>query len=314
MSYYPMNYEKINLYTGLNKPSSMKARNNRSFWFWERALFQRAISTLKFDGFPEEWSGERKDFILYVLFMYGFGVVTELPEYGLVFQPCGLKGYDFYYQPTQALIANPALKGSVVVDLHKNAELIKLTPDYFGAWDIIDYYAEKLSLMDNSINTNLVNSKFSWILGAKNRSVASALKKVLDLINQGEPAVVFNNRILDDANSKGTPFQYLDLGNPKDRYLGTELLQDFATIINQFDTEIGIPTLPYQKKERMVVDESNSKKVESIARVTTWMNTLEESFKQVNEMFGTDLSVSLRFMEEFEQMNQSTGNGGVVNE
>lgn len=290
--YLPMNYEKINLSTGTYTPATMKNRNNKSFAFWERALFQRAQSVLKFD-FPEEVNGRYKDFVIYCLFKYGFVMVGYDASFGTFLQPCTLGGCDFYYQPEYANLNNPKL--SKKYKIGTECGILKLTPDFMGVWDIIDYYAEKLSLLDNSINVSLVNSKYPYILGAKNKSTAQALKKILDLTNQGEPAIVFNQRIQDDANSEDTPFQFLDL-NVKDRFMLTEQLEDFANILRSFDCEIGIPTLPYEKKERIISDEANSKSNEAIARLTVWVNSLKASILDIKEVFpDITLEVEINF-------------------
>lgn len=305
--YKPYYYVSLNKEAGTYFPSSIKSRNNKSFKFWERALFQRAISVIEFN-FPEEWQGERKDFILWSLFRYGYGVVAKNSKYGTFFQPCTLNGYDFYYQPTEALVSNPhlaILKSKFTI--HKDCELIKLTPDYQGIFDIIDYYAEKLSLLDNAINMSLINSKFAFVFGAKNKSGTQAIKKIMDLINKGEPAVVFDSRISDDTQSESEPWQFVDF-KVKENYLTDKQLQDFQTILNNFDCEIGIPTIPYQKKERMVSDEANSKQLESIARCTIWVDSLNNSFKKVNKMFGMNLSAKLRFIESMGGVNEYSKN------
>lgn len=300
MTYIPLNYEKLNNVVGHYRPSTEKARNNRSFGFWERALFQRANSILEFD-FPEDWHGNIKDFIIYVLFKNGYGVVSKDAKFGTYFQPCTLNGYDFYYQPTEAIISNPLLNKKL--EIGKDCQLIKLTPDYMGIWDIIDYYAEKLSLLDNAINISLINNKYSWIVGAKNKSAGQALKKIFDLQNQGEPLIVYNQRISDDMQTKSEPFQFLDFNNSKERYLTPLQLQDFQTILNSFDCEIGIPTVPYQKKERMITDEANSKQIESIARCTVWLESLQNSIELVNDMYDLNISVKLRFDNALEVTN-----------
>ena len=102
--YYPLNYECINNAAGLYAPSAIKAYNNVSFAYWERSLFQRACSTLKF---TVPWSGKVFDFFMYCLFRFGYIAISENDIYGKWFQPCTLSGYDFYYQPTRAIISNP---------------------------------------------------------------------------------------------------------------------------------------------------------------------------------------------------------------
>ena len=302
--YFPFNYDSINAGAGSSSPSPVKAYNNKTFGFWVRALFQRAISTLDIKV-PENWEGEVNDFFLYCLFKFGFVGVFDSDEFGISFQPGTLYGYDFYYQPTRFIVSNPRL--SKTFNIHGDCELLKLTPDYYGVWDVIEYYAEKLSLLDNAINMSLINNKFAFILGAKNKSAAQALKKVMDLINKGEPAVIYNRQILDDAVSKSEPWQVWNRDNMKQNYLTTDQLEDFQTIINNFDAEIGIPTLPYQfKRERLLQDEANMKRIDSMSRSTVWFETLQDSIRIVNEHFGIDMDVKMRYLQP--EMDRDEGN------
>lgn len=293
MNYTPLNYNNINLSAGRFSPSSVKSHNNLSFWFWSRSLFQRASSVIEFE-LPDEWTGKIKDFFVYCLFKFGYIVVFNDDKYGLSFQPCTLTGYDLYYQPVTAKVANPKLQKTI--ELGQDGELIKLTPDYFGCWDIIDYYAEKLSMLDVSINSSIVNSKFAFLLGAKSKGCAQAIKKMLDQINKGEPAVIYDSRIFDDPVSKDTPFQTWVRENMKQNYITTELLQDFQTIINDFDREIGIPTIPYEKKERLVTSEAESTVIDAMARSTVWLETLQSSIDEVKKLYpNINLSAKLRY-------------------
>lgn len=310
--YIPKNYEHINAIEGTYNPSMIKAYNNEAFNYWERSLFQRASSVLEWEGVPDHWSGNVFDFFIYCLYKNGFVGMFEHSKYGLSFQPCGLKGYDFYYQPTNILVTNPALDESLDLELGKDAELIKLTPDYRGIWDIISYYAEKLAVLDNAINISLINNKFAYILTAKNKASAEALKKMLDKINKGEPAVIADIKLTNDRQDKDMPFQFLERGNLKDSYLTPLQLQDMQTLINSFDSEIGIPTIPYQKKERMVQSEAESKQIDSTSRCTVWMRTLQESLDNCNKLFNTNISVKMRFNVEGgaeDEFNNTVDNG-----
>jgi hypothetical protein len=218
--------------------------------------------------------------------------------FGLGFQPCGLSGYDFYYQPTNALIANPALTKSLDLKIHEECELLKLTPDYRGIWDILEFYAEKLSLLDNAINISLINNKYAFFLGAKNKAAGQALKKMLDLVNKGEPAVVWDMKLLNDPTDKDTPFQEWKQENLKNNYLTTDQLLDFHTIINDFDAEVGIPTVPYQKKERMVTDEATSRTIDSQARSLIWIESLNDTLDEdVNRILGTSIKARHRYVD-----------------
>lgn len=290
--YTPFNYEAVNLYDGSYMPSQVKSTNNAAFSFWQRAFYQRAISVLKFE-LPEEWQGGRKDFFLYSLFRCGHVAIFKTDELGLVFQPGFPSGYDFYYQPTHITISNP--KFSKRLEIGKECEVLKMTPDWYGVFDIINYYAEKLATLDKAINTSLINNIFAYIIAAKTKAGAEALQKMLDKINSGEPAVIYDAKLLDDSVD-GDVFEFMERKSLKESYLTTEQLQDFQTILNNFDTEIGIPTLPYAKKERMVTSEAESRTIDSTSRSTVWLECLESSIKNVKKLYpDINLSVSLRY-------------------
>ena len=281
--YTPLNYNQINIGAGTYNPSSVKSYNNKTFDFWVRSLFQRIQSVIDWD-LPDEWSGNVKDFFLYCLFKYGYVAISKNSEYGLYFQPATLSGYNFYYQPTNVIISNPKLH--VTLTIGDDCEILKLTPDYHGAWDILCYFAEKFSLLDNAINMSLINCKTPYILGAKNKSSAQAIKKILDLVNKGEPAVVYDAKITNDPQDKETPFQFLELiHDPKASYLTSDQLMDFQTLLNNFDSEIGIPTVPYQKKERLVSQEATMRTYDGCARSQTWINTLTSSIENVKRLY-----------------------------
>lgn len=303
--YMPLNYNQINLGAGTYSPSSVKSYNNKSFAYWERSLFQRLTSVIDFE-LPDTWTGKVKDFFLYCLFKWGFVVISEDAEHGLYFQPCCLSGYNFYYQPTKAIVSNPDLQ--VELKIGEECEILKLTPDYMGTWDIIWYYAEKFSTLDNAINMSLINCKYPFFLGAKNKTASSALKKMLDLVNKGEPAVVYDMKLINDPNDKDMPFQIWDRGNLKNSYLTTDQLNDFRTIMYNFDAEVGIPTPNFEKKERMISTEANLQSNDGVARSLTWINTITASIEAIKQVYpDIKLSAKLHYQEEITE-------GGDINE
>lgn len=290
--YTPLNYPTLNEVYGTYTPSNVKNFNNKAFDFWVRALFQRACSSLIID-LPKEWTIEgRKDFFYYCLFKKGFLGVAKDNKYGTFFQPCELTGFDFYYQPTEFIVSNPNLNERY--EIGKTGELIKLTPDFMGIFDIVNYYAEKLALLDSAINMSLINNKFAFILGAKDKPSGEALKKIIDKVNRGEPAVVYDMKILNGSlENENEPWQTWERPNLKQSYLTTDQLNDFATIMKNFDTEIGIPTID-EKKERLVVAETESKVIDATSRCVVWRDTLKSCFDNINEKYNLNLSVRLR--------------------
>lgn len=309
-NYVPLNYDHINCIEGHYMPSQVKAYNNASFQLWQRALFQRACSTIDIQ-LPKEWM-PHLNLMYYCLFAGGFVGMGKLPSIGNWFNPGTTSGFNFYYEPTLFILANAALGENEkhefkINTTDKQAELLKLSPDYMGIWDVITYYAEKLASLDVAINTAIINTKFAFIIGAKNKAAAQVLKTLFDKVNSGEPAVFFDIKLANDGTDQEEPWQALFRDNLKQSYIITDLLQDFQTVINDFDTEVGIPTLPYQKKERLVVDEANSKQIDAMSRSVIWYEELKRTAKLCNEFMGftpgDDIRVSLRYKEEADNGN-----------
>ena len=303
MAYLPLNYDQINLIEGTYQPSQIK-NNSASFDYWVRTLFGRASSNLIF-GLPDFWQGDIANFWYYCMLRFGFISIQDLTgkgkrgdELGMCFSPVNLTGINFYYQRTLATLSNPTLDESFTLEIGKDCALVCMTPDKMGIWDVIERYAALLSNLDNAINMSIINSKIPFILGGKTKAAVQTLKKIMDKVNSGQPAVFFDSRIQDDAQSKDSPFQFLKLlENPKQNYLTTDQLIDLHTILSDFDAEVGIPTIPYQKKERETSFESQSKLADGQARSLVWERTINDSIKEVKKLYP-DLQLSFRLRWE----------------
>ena len=299
MFYVPLNTQDLNALAGRYSPSMVKAYNNATYAYWERSLFQRAVSRIK-STLPDNWEGTRRDFLLYCLLKFGFVFVSRNDTLGYWFNPGSLYGIDFYYQPTEFILANPRAAELGLESryrLHEEGELLKFMPDYMGIFDTISYYAEKLSALDNAINMSIINNKFAFILAAKNKATAEALKKILDKINKGEPAVFVDKMLMNDPNDNTTPWQFLELQKLKENYITDKQLIDFQTILNAFDAEIGINTVPYQKAERFVSAEASSRVNDSQARIITGIECLQSSIKDIKKLYP-DINLDFRLREE----------------
>lgn len=287
----PELYQYINAANSLVTPSTVHVRSTGLAWFFRRYLLQRAMSVFKFK-IPKNWS---RNYFLYVLFCWGYGAVVNTDKYGVIFQASGLRGFDLYYQPTNAVITNPLLSGILEPRIGLQCEVIKLQPDFGGIMDIVSFYADMLALSAETAATNLLNSKLAYTFGAGSKTEAETLKKLYDRVASGEPAVFYDKDLLDeDGNLKIELFNQ----NLSQTYIAGDILEDMRKWEQKFDTEIGIPNANTEKKERLLTDEVNSNNIEVQSKAALWLETLKESFDKVNEMFELDLSVEMRFKDE----------------
>ena len=267
-----------------------------------RYLLQRAISVFEWT-IPE--SVER-NYLLYTLYTCGYGFVFNTEQFGTIFNHGGLSGYDIYYQPRFAVVANPLLTEEYGEDatrygkmiIGEDCAVIRLTPDYLGIIDICKYYADLLSIASSSLVTNLYNTKLAYIFGATDKNKAQSFKKLYDKIASGEPAVFVDKKLYDE---NGNLSVQMFNSAVKNIYIGDQLLEDIRSILNDFDSCIGIPNSNLNKKERMITDEANMNNFETKSLCYLWMDTLKKDLKKSNEMFP-GFKIDVKFRKEVQEI------------
>lgn len=283
----PLYYDYENMYDSQFRPYGMHARTTGLSLFFDRYLFQKLFSVYDFT-IPEGWD---PDYFRYTLFVMGYTIVFNTDRWGVINNHGALYGRNVYYRPTKALVTNPALHGSSVnLDIGRNCQLIKLTPDYRGAYDVVSTFSDIMSLILESMGTNVINTKLAYVFMSKNKTEAESFKELYSDIASGQPAVFPDKKLFDQD---GNPNWMMFNQNLKQTFLGNDLAEFLQTIEAMFLSFIGIDNVNFEKRERLTNDEvnANNQNTKAVARV--WLNSMQDSMKRVNEMFGTNCSVKL---------------------
>lgn len=288
----PASYDYINAYNHQYAPSTIHVKETGLSWYFKRYLIQKIISVFKFEGIPETWA---KDYFLYTLFVFGYCAVINTNKYGVIPQHCTLSGYNIFYRPNRAIIANPLFKKTIEAQIGKDCELIRMAPDWCGVWDIVEYYADLMALTSETVAVNLINSKFSYVFAAEDKASAESLKKLYDQIASGEPAAFADKKLFTDD---GDPSWYLFVQNLKQNYIAGDLLEDLAKIDSRFNTEIGIPNVNIAKSSGVGEAEVMANNIDTHSKAALWLETIKDSLEKVNDMFGLNITVSMRFTGE----------------
>lgn len=280
----PIYYDYASMIGSVIQNSNIHVTNTGLSRYYQRYFLQRAISVFEWKC-PETWA---KNYFQYVLYCYGYFAVINTDKFGVIPQQCGLSGYTVQYTPSDVLIANPHFEESITARIDRDCVLIKLQPDYGGILDIITTFADLMALTLESVATNLLNSKLSYVFAADRQAVAQSFKTLYDKVASGEPAVVIDKNLLNDD---GTPtWQYFSQ-NLRENYIAGDLLSDMQKINKMFDSFIGIPNSNTDKKERLITPEVESNTFETKSLASLWLRTLQEECKKASSMFGIELSV-----------------------
>ena len=283
----PFYYDYKNARNSTINPSTVHVRDTGLQRYFARYLLQKTISVFKWD-MPKTWS---RNYLLYTLYCWGYAAVINTDKFGVIPQQCTLGGFDVFYQPKFATIANPLLRGILNPVIGRQCELLRLQPDYGGVMDIVNFYADMLALSAETASTNLLNSKLAYVFASNGKAGAESFKKLYDQIASGEPAAYIDKNLYRDD---GTPTWNFFNQNLKETYIAGDILNDMRLWEMKFDNEIGIPTTNTTKKERLITDEANSAIEESRTKAQLWLEELQECCRKINAMFGIRLWVDWR--------------------
>lgn len=294
----PVYFDYQNLYDSQFRPFGMHARNTGLSLFFDRYLFQKLFSVFDFT-IPDGWD---PDYFRYTLFVMGYTIVFNTDRFGVINNHGALYGRNVYYRPTRALVSNPALRGSSVqLEIGSNCQLIKMAPDYRGAYDVVSTFSDLMAEILEGMATNIINTKLAYVFASDNKAAAESFKVMFSDIASGQPAVFVDKRLFDQD---GNPQWVLFNQNLKNTFLGNDLMTFMAGIESMFLSFIGIDNVNYEKKERLTNDEinANNQNTKAIARV--WLESMQLSMAKVNDMFGLNCSVKLA--EDYSLIDESS--------
>ena len=287
----PALYDHKNLYNASFSPSTVHASNTGLSLYFQRYLLQKVFSVYEFD-LPEDWD---RSFFQYVMFCLGFGAVINTDKFGIIFQNAQLYGYNIYYRPTKAIITNPLLNGSRNLLIGEECEIIKLTPDYKGIYDTVLLYADMMAVLMESFGVNALNAKFSYVFAADNKAMAESMKKLYDQVASGQPSVVVDKNLFNEDNN---PRWVLFDQNLKNNFIGKDIMECLDIIDNMFNTAMGINNANTDKRERLNTLEVTVNNQSTQALTDVILESMQESFEKVNNMFDLNLSVRKRYTME----------------
>lgn len=286
----PYTADQISCYNGAYNPSGVKLDSFTTAYF-TRDLFQRLSNFMEWENLPLTWN---KDYLNFALMFCGFcGVLDSgIDNFGVIPQWGTLSGWGIYQEPNMFNVVNRYIQRTNMV-IGVDCELLKLTPDFRGFWDVVNFFAVKLALVSRDFDMSAIASTVSFAVAAKTRAAAQTIKAMFDKAQSGEPLVVFDNALLlenDGENEK--PWQEFTR-NVKDGFILAETLDAIDRLYKQFYNVMGIPYAETEQ-ERTLQLQAMQNAGGGQSRIAQMIETLKRSCEKVNEMFNLNISVRMR--------------------
>ena len=264
-------------------------------------MLNRTHSMFKWDGLPETIPVRSLE-----LYLQTNGNVCFYKHNGELYVFTGGLGGepDAYYMPTIYTISNPALKLSVNAKIGVDCVVVPNDSLYIGLLPMFSRYASGMTETELSIRVATINSRIIDLISAPDdRTRASAEKFLQDTVS-GKLGVIAETAFLDGVRAQ----PYGTTGNSNIITNLIELEQYFKA---SWFNELGLNANYNMKRESINSGESQLNTDALLPLVDDMLACRQRGAAAVNEMFGTEISVSLASAWELtaEETEREHGSG-----
>lgn len=274
-------------YNLLSYQSVAKQMNNRVYTHYYYKLMLIARSLFKWNNLP---NGINEKWIERYLFSEGSCVFYKDPTYGFMVAKIGNTGpLNYYDEPTTIrpyatnyLYTNE--KDDDMLTNNVDCVIIRNNADCIPTYPTIQLYSADLTNIKRTIDTNIEAQQTPIIVKCSDKQRLS-LKQAIKQKQDNEP-VIYADKSLDTDS--------ISVLNTVAPIVFDKLQTQKTNILNECLTFLGINNANTDKRERLITNEVESNNQMIKINSDVMLETRERACKEINEMFGLNISVERR--------------------
>ena len=281
--------EKENLYSRYQ--TEVKNKDTALFAFMQRVLCMTS-TMFEYTGTPETIPPVELEKILQTSGNVGIAEVN-----GELYALQGTRGgkCDAYYHGKDYVVANPWLNLNKTFIIDSDIVVINNTPFANSLLPIIGKYGVLYTDATITLNLASILTRITMLISAGDDKTKQSAESFLQKILNGEFSVIGENAFFKGVNLQTPPTQ----GNQQIGQL-IELLQYYkASMFN----DLGLNANYNMKRERLNTQEVSMNIDSLMPFVDSMLTERVKGVKRVNEMFGTDITVTLGSSWKIEHEN-----------
>ena len=247
-----------------------------------RYMLNRTQSMFKWEGLPDTIPAR-----ILELYLQTNGNACFYKHEGNLYVFIGGRGGepDVYYMPTIYTIANPALNLSVQANIDINCVVMPNDSLYMGLMPMFERYSSLMCETELSLDIACVNARIVDLISATDdRTRASALQ-FLEEVRDGKLGVIASNEFLEGI--KTAPY------GATGHQTITDLIEMMQYCKASWFNELGLNANYNMKRESLNSSESQLNNDALLPLVDDMLNCRKMFAEKVNNMFGTEITVSL---------------------
>lgn len=191
---------------------------------------------------------------------------------------------DEYYMPKQYIVANPYLKLFKTYTIGEDCVLLKNDTMMYGLMPLFRRYASALVENDLTMNMVDINSRIAALIDARDDATKVSAEKFLSDMEDGKNGIIASSTFFDGIRAQ--PY-----GEHNYQRL-TDLIEYQQYMKASWYNELGLNSNYNMKREAITSNESQLNDDMLLPLVDDMLECRQTSWNAVNEMFGTDISVS----------------------
>lgn len=269
-----------------------------------------ANARFKWKNIPDSW---HKGFLENMLYYYGMAGCLNTRNYGCIISRASPYGnLDIYDLPSRCTCWSNAVDDTEKIrfvlnglndplgsDLfYESMVLIANNYDLVPTYPTIQLFCKRLSKIDRVMDVNLNQQCTPMAIICTNKQ-RLALLNAYEQYDGNEPVIVIDKSLMSDGNA----FRTIDTGAP---YLLDKLQAQKQAIFAELLTFLGINTINYEKKERLIESETTANNQLIKLNVSEELECREKACKQINKYF--DLNIDVEINENLENEIKNVSN------
>lgn len=259
---------------------------------------QDLFGKIRLDNFPPELS---ENFFKNELFGNGCIKFTAVDNKHEIFSFEKIGIPNKFYETKGTIVINPYFKNGFEKmyendnedNIYSNYESLSYnSKGKYGFNDIIKKYVEMIENIDKSINIMISNTRCIGIITATTNSEIATAKQEIKKISSGEPFLILKQGL--EENIHINP-----LTQQTNEKMLFEMINTKRHYISSFYELLGIDKKDFEKKERMISEETKSN-VSSKCYLENCIDFCQPYLKKVNEKYNLNISISYNKEEKQE--------------
>ena len=280
--------------------------------YFREQLYSELSHMFTWEGLPENIP---LDYLERNLVRNGFVMFYEDEKIGHDILRCTATGYNRHQFPTiaQVVTSSDDLQDysqrrtikrlsdgkAAVSTFNKKTDCVLIqNMDYGQNLDeIVNHFATRLALAQQSFDTNLMWTNLPYIFMSDSEDMRLSIEKMFASIFNGEPFIISDKMLF--ASNKDRA------GLPTDiKFIGKELMDILNEIMMKFRERVGFDTAGVDKAERLVTAEVKSNNQHTRTCLEIMLRQREIAAAELNAFYG--LSVTVKPTGEEEQAEDMT--------